>query len=284
MEQLRFTVAILGTGLMGGSLGYAIRGFRGCLRIGYDLNPSALAQALEQGAVDVSAGSCAEAVKNADLSIFCAKPSAVISEIKKAAAFFKEGSVVTEICGVKSGISERIPGLLPAGVHYAGLHPMAGKEVGGFINADEKLYQNAGFIIVPPKDSKPEAVDLLRELSEYAGARRVEVDTPQTHDRIIGYTSDLMHIAAAALCESYPRDMTSAHTAGAYRDCTRIAEIDPALWTELLLENAAHALPHLEAYIHALESYRDAMAERDRDRLYKLLDRSLQNKKEMKLL
>jgi len=287
MENSRFTVAIIGTGLIGGSLGYALKGFRGCLRVGCDADAAILSNAVEKGAIDKAAESVTEAVKTADLSIFCLNPDAVVSEIENAASSFKQGSVVTEICGVKSRVSKIIPELLPDGIHYAGLHPMAGKEVGGFVNAGGNLFRGAGFIIVPANAEQAGtagAVDLLRELSKYVGTSRVPVNTPQAHDRIIGYTSDLMHIAAAALCGDYPKDMTIAHTAGAYRDCTRIAEIDAKLWAELLLENAGYALPHLDAYIKALENYREAMAKGDRECLEKLLEASNRNKKEMKTL
>jgi prephenate dehydrogenase len=197
----------------------------------------------------------------------------------------KPGCVVTEVCGVKRDMTAFVKSILPDGITYAGLHPMAGKEVGGFINASPDLFRNAGFIITPvgdtPAREEESAVALLKELSQYAGAGRIIINRPDIHDNIIAYTSDLMHIASAALCYEFNPGMTLTHTAGAFRDCTRVARIDANLWTELLINNREFILPHLQKYQAVLQEYAIALDRRDPEKLHALLDRAFRNKEEI---
>lgn len=274
-------ITIIGLGLMGGSLALALKGFHGCEITGYDIDDAAMQKALAAAAIDRAAGSVGEAVQSADLSIFCTYPGAVISDIQRNIGHFQKGSIISEICGVKSEMMTIIPPLLPQGIDYVGLHPMAGKEVDGFDNADAALFQGAGFIIVAPDSCQKSSVELLTELSRYVGAGRICVNNAEDHDRIIAYTSDLMHISATSLCAVHPGDMTMAHTAGAFRDCTRIANINPTLWTELFMQNARHILPVLEEYISHLTTFHTALKEKDKVFIHDFLDHSSKNKKEM---
>lgn len=274
-------ITIIGLGLMGGSLALALIGFHGCEITGYDIDGAVMQKALAAHAIDRAAGSVSEAVKSADLSIFCTYPGAIISDIQRNIDRFKKGSIISEICGVKSEMMTVIPPLLPQGIDYVGLHPMAGKEVDGFDNADASLFRGAGFIIVAPYSCQKSSVDLLTALSRYVGAGRICVNNAEDHDRIIAYTSDLMHISATALCAVPPGDMTMAHTAGAFRDCTRIANINPALWTELFLQNRRHIIPVLEEYIRHLTAFQTALEHKDKAFIYDFLDHSTKNKKEM---
>ena len=286
-SNAHFNIAIIGLGLMGGSLAYALRGpralrgFRDAVIIGYDANGDTAARALQAGAIDTAAASLGEAVADADLTIFCTFPDAIAADMQTCAHCFKDGSVVSDICGVKGEIFGLIDTLKPEGVEYISLHPMAGKECGGFANADGSLFKGAGFIITPPPNHSESAFALIHELCEYVGAGRIIVNAADEHDSIIGYTSDLMHIAATALCQSFPPNMTMAHTAGAFRDCTRIATIDAALWTDLLTKNAEHILPHLERLVASLSGFRDSLKNGDNAAIHSFLERAYNNKKEM---
>jgi prephenate dehydrogenase len=158
---------------------------------------------------------------------------------------------------------------------------MAGKERDGFDNADPAIFKNSGFIICPLPTSKPEGIALMREVAEHIGAARPIVSNPEEHDALIAYTSDLMHIASAGLCIDYPPDMTSVFTAGAFRDCTRVADINAGAWTELLLENRGQTLTRLDSYMTSLQKIREAMAANDKEGLYALLRRAGDNKRGM---
>jgi prephenate dehydrogenase len=171
--------------------------------------------------------------------------------------------------------------LLPPGTDYIGIHPMAGKERDGFDNGEAAIFQGAGFLITPLPCTKSTSVELMRELAGYIGATKLAVANPEKHDEIIAYTSDLMHIAAACLCMDYHPDMTAAYTAGAFRDCTRIADINADAWTELLLTSGKPVIDRLECYLESLTQVRDALASRDADTLRALLTKAGDQKREM---
>jgi prephenate dehydrogenase len=279
-----FRIAIIGLGLMGGSFAYALRGFRDCVITGYDTDGITMKKAIERKAVDKLASSVKEAVSEADISIFCTNPHSILKDIRENAPYFKKGSVVADICGVREKITalvSEISGKFNDGVDYIGIHPMAGKEVNGFDNADSVIFNKAGFILILPENYRKTSLDLVKELSLYAGAGRICVNSAAEHDRIIAYTSDLMHISATALCVNYPDNMTMAHTAGAFRDCTRIANIKADLWTDLLTENAESIIPQLDLYIKSLTDFKTALAENNQEYIYNFLNTACINKKEM---
>ncbi|GHU71156.1 prephenate dehydrogenase [Clostridia bacterium] len=282
-------IAVLGLGLIGGSLAYALEGFSDARRVGFDPDETTRAQALERGAVDEVVITPEECVRDADLVIYASSPHTIMENMRRTFPLLNDNCIVTEICGVKREMAEFVSGILPSGVGYCGLHPMAGREVGGFVNADKNLFRGAGFILVPASDAEVDepmknAVELLTALCQHVGAGRIVVNNPDIHDSIIAYTSDLMHISAAALCDEFMPDMTLAHTAGAFRDCTRVARIDADLWTELLLDNRELILPHLTRYIDTLTRYADALGlagQTDAAALHTLLARSAVNKVEI---
>ncbi|MDR1569837.1 MAG: prephenate dehydrogenase [Oscillospiraceae bacterium] len=286
-EQERpFVISILGVGLMGGSLAMALRGFGANRRalhiIGYD--PVSAADALALRAIDEAAATPEQAVQNADVVFYCSSPNSILRNMRDTFSYMKSGCVASDICGVKTELLEFIENEMPRSLHYVGIHPMAGRENSGFINASAELYMNAGFLLIPSRRAPETAVRLMRDICVHIGARRVLVNTAEEHDRIIGYTSDLMHIAATALCEEYPPNMTMAHTAGAFRDCTRVAHIDAELWTELLLLNGERVRPHLRRFIQSLESFERALASEDAAALRDLLSTAAANKEAMQRL
>ena len=167
---------------------------------------------------------------------------------------------------------------LPEGVDYVGGHPMAGKEMDGFVNASSELFWMSGYIITPVKTSKKESVELIREIAKYIGSTRITIASPEEHDSVIAYTSDLMHIAASALCLSYPEKMNRAYTAGSFRDCTRVARINPKLWSELFLANRKNVLNEIDRLIENLSEIRYCIDNSQSDELYELLDKVCKNK------
>lgn len=273
-----FKTAVIGLGIIGGSMAYALKGFHGNVIFGFDADKETLCLAKERGAVDVAADNAAEAIKDADLIIIATYPDSIAAIVKDNLKSFKRGAVITDICGVKTRISEEIEEVLPEGVSYVGSHPMAGKEVEGFVNAEAAIFKNCGFIITPSKSSTDDGIKLIYEMAEYMGASRIAVNTPKEHDEIIAYTSDLMHIAACGLCLDFNDKMNLAYTAGAFRDCTRIALINPKLWTELFMENPNQISIELSRFIDSLNRFKDALDNRDDKQLYSLLEKVRENK------
>lgn len=284
MSGERLHIAILGLGIIGGSLAYALQGFQNCVITGYAPTERTRVAAKKAGAIHNAADNVLDAVKDADLVIFASSPETILKNMEIVLPILRPGTMITEICGVKKEIFDFLSIHLPSEIHYIGLHPMAGKEVGGFSNADPALFQNAGFIIVTPEEPEKTSqayLSLLQQLSHYVGAGRVVINTAQEHDLLIAYSSDLMHIAATGLCVSYPENLTMAHTAGAFRDCTRIANIDADLWTELLLDNGENIIPVLDTYIQNLIAFSSALKEHDAQQLHCLLQQASENKRKI---
>lgn len=278
-----FKIAIIGLGLIGGSMAYALKGFKRANIVGCDKDAGIRAQALYNKAVTEAFENAGDAIEGSDLVIICTYPDAVIKIIEDNKDRFKKGAVITDVCGVKSRISEEICRVLPEGTDYVGCHPMAGKETDGFINACVELFWMTGFIIVPPKSAKPESIELLKSVAKYIGATRITQASPEDHDSIIAYTSDLMHISAAALCLDYNKKMNRAYTAGAFRDCTRIAHIAPELWTELFIANSEYTVAEIDRFITSLNRLRTAISEKDAKLLTEMLSEVRENKEIMQI-
>jgi prephenate dehydrogenase len=276
----RFKVTIIGLGLIGGSMAMALRGFKNARIAGMDSNEKALQQALAAGAIDLAYTDGAKAAAGSDLIILCMYPHHIIDFMTENARFLKKGTIVSDVCGTKTHLYRQLMPLLPPDIDYIGIHPMAGKEVDGFDNAEAGLLQNAGMILTPLSTTGQSSIDLMKELSAHIGSR-CTVARPELHDDIIAYTSDLMHLSATALCMDFHPDMNSYFTAGAFRDCTRIANINPALWSELFLMNDEYILPHLATYIEYLQKLETAIKEKDKEGLCGLLEQARVNKLEM---
>lgn len=278
-----FKIAIIGLGLIGGSMAYALKGFKNAEIVGCDKDAGIRAQALYNKAVANVYEDAGDAIDGADLVIICTYPESVVKIIEANKDRFKHGAVLTDVCGVKTAISKEICRVLPEWCDYVGCHPMAGKETDGFINACVELFWMTGFIIVPPEGAKRESIELLRAVAKYIGATRITQASPEEHDGIIAYTSDLMHISAAALCLDYNKKMNRAYTAGAFRDCTRIAHIAPELWTELFIANSEHTVVEIDRFINSLTRLRTAISEKNREELVKLLSEVRDNKEVMQI-
>ena len=278
---MSYKIAIIGLGLMGGSLAYALRGFKDAKVVGTNLHPEVCQQALQKGAVDEAYTDASLAVQDADLVIFCVYAHLIPDLLEKCQGSFKPGAVITDICGVKSHLYQRLLPMLPPETDYVGIHPMAGKERDGFENADPAIFKGSGFIICPLPDTRQQSIELMRQLAEYIGASRVAVTDMQKHDQIIAYTSDLMHIAAACLCIDFHPEMDLTFTAGAFRDSTRVADINARAWTELLLDNRENTLVWLDRYIESIHQLRACLADNDADGLAALLRLAGNNKREM---
>jgi prephenate dehydrogenase len=266
---------------MGASMAYALRGFREARLLGADTDELVCRRAEFAGAVHKATQDAGEVMAQADLLLFCVYAHHIPPLLSAHAAKLKPGALLGDICGVKTHLYQAMEPLLPGHVDYVGVHPMAGKERDGFDNADPLLYRNSGFIITPLPRSSTESISAMKEMAGYIGATRVSVVSPEEHDRIIAYTSDLMHIASAGLCMDFHPGMNVAFTAGAFRDCTRVADINAAAWTELLLDNRANTVERLDRYLASLQKVREALCQADTYALNCLLRQAGENKREM---
>jgi len=285
---MKYTIGIVGLGLMGASLAMALKGFKDARVIGTDIDEEICRRAQAEGVVDEAYAEPGRVFGQADLVIFCVYARHIPALLQEHAQRLKPGCVVSDICGVKGPLYDEImppaapaETLLPEGIRYVGAHPMAGKERDGYENAEAGLFRDRGFIIVPTRRSTPEGVALMRELAQYIGAGRVAEADAREHDALVAYTSDLTHAAASALCLRPPTGFDPAFAGGGFRDCTRIADINADAWTALLMENSANTADALSLYIEDLQRFHSALVDGDRQALFALLHRAGENKRRM---
>ncbi len=273
------TVGIIGLGLIGGSFAraYAAAGAR---VLAFDTDAETLEAAMIEtvDAVldDASLGSC-------DLIILAAYPDACTSWIEAHAARLGSisdkatgtGPVVIDTAGVKETVCARAFALAERyGFSFVGTHPMAGTENSGFAHARANLFRGAPMVLVPPPSSDSERLVLLdrvHALLAPVGFGSFSVTTPEAHDVVIAFTSQLAHVVSNAYVKSPTARKHHGFSAGSYRDLTRVAHLNPGMWAELMCEDAKNLSQEINWLIDALAAYRDALDARDQNRLRMLL-------------
>lgn len=263
-------IAVVGLGLIGGSLSKAIKGRTGHNVFGADLNEETMLLARLSGAIDAPISD--ENLEKMDLVLIAVRPLAAILWAEKNFSRLKKGACVVDMCGVKREVTRKMEEYAEkTGVIYVGGHPMAGKERGKFQNAAEDLFAGASMILTPGKDTTPDTLENLNNLFTDIGFARIVFTTPDEHDRIIAYTSQLAHIASSAYIKSPEALRQRGFSAGSFRDMTRVAFMDEDMWTELFLLNADYLTGQVHLLIENLKEYEEALNNKDADRLRSLL-------------
>lgn len=271
-------VAIIGLGLIGGSIARRMRGFHNCTVAAYNRTPETILLAKQDGAIDEGSSNPAEVIEGADLIILCLYPQLNVDIVRDNIKHLKPGAVITDVSGVKGFMAEELEKILPEDVDFIGAHPMAGREVGGYQSSTDTLFNKASFIITPTKNNKPENIALVRELAEHIGCKHVVTTTPEEHDAIIAYTSQLMHVVAVALCDNPMIERSTFFSAGSLRDCTRVAVINAQMWSELFCENKNALCARIEEMQQSLEKIKQATARGDRGELENIMSHATEQK------
>lgn len=272
-----FTVGIVGLGLIGGSLAKAYSA-AGHTVLGYDTDETVMGIASLQGAV---AGELTKDKLSAcDIVLICTYPSAAESYLCEMAPYFG-GAAVVDCCGVKREIC-RLGFELGQkhGFLFVGGHPMAGSQKGGYAHSRDNLFKGASMIIVPPAADDIVLLDRIKNLLKPAGFGRITVTTAENHDRMIAFTSQLAHIVSNAYIKSPEALEHRGYSAGSFRDLTRVAYLNPDMWTELFLDNGDNVVRELDIIIKSLGEYRDAVASGNGETLRRLLDEGRMIKEE----
>lgn len=272
---------IVGLGLIGGSMAMAARNFEDFEIVGVDVSEPTLRFAAEHGVGDRVTGD-ADVIRQADVVMLCLHPRGIVKFMAEHRGDFKPGCLVTDVCGVKTAIMEGAK-VLPDTVDFIGCHPMAGKETSGVENAQASLFRGAHFILTPRPESRAEHIALLERLAEHIGCRDVVNTTPQEHDAIIAYTSQVMHIMAVAVCDDPDLFSCKGFEGGSFRDCTRVAALDVPLWTQLFSMNAPALCKVIANLEDNLRSYREAIESGDAAALSGKLAYSADRKRKMNL-
>jgi len=266
LEYSPGTVAVVGTGLIGGSLGLALR--RAGLRVrGYDTNPDRLARALARGAVDAAAPSLLDAYTGADVAFVAVPVSGVAAAV--AAALDAGVGAVSDVGSVKAPVVRAVEAAQPAGaVRFVGGHPMAGSAEEGIEAATADLFDGATWVLTPTATTDPAAFTAVRDLVALTGAEVVAVD-PDLHDGLVATVSHLPHLAASALmhvaADAQPNHETLLRlAAGGFRALTRLSGRSAGIWPDICVENRAAIVDVLDRYVKELERVRELVAAAER--------------------
>ena len=263
-------VAIVGVGLIGGSIAAALRthGYTGSI-VGVGRNEARIQAAARQGLLTLGTTDIAEAASQASLFVFCTPVDHIAQGIREAAAISGRGTLFTDAGSVKESICRALADGMPDGREFVGSHPIAGSEKRGFEHAIADLFQDRTCVVTPTDSTSENARQRVTHLWRCLGSEVIEL-TPAEHDRRLALTSHLPHVIAASLARILDE---SAHpfTGSGFRDTTRIAGGDPKLWTAICKANGKQILSALDCYQSGLQEFREALASENEGRLRTLL-------------
>lgn len=264
-KNIRFL--IIGLGMIGGSYAKALHK-KGFYVSAINDEQSSIDYALSENIIDEGYSYVEpKAVENADIIIFALYPHVFIDWIKENSHLFKKGTIITDVTGVKGCIVSKIQDLLPNGVEFIAAHPMAGREVYGVKNSDEKIFEGANYIVVPTPKNTPEAIETCKDLGKMLGFSRISELSPEKHDEMIGFVSQLTHCIAVSLMTCSENEHLVSYTGDSFRDLTRIARINENMWSELFMLNKDALLKQMDVFINECNSIRDMILKNDTENL-----------------
>jgi prephenate dehydrogenase len=271
-------ILIVGLGLLGGS--YA----RSLTRQGYTVkcitrSQSTVDYALSEKMVEYATTKPDPAlIGEADLIIIALYPNVFIKWIEEYGKYIKKGAFVTDVTGVKSCIVYRIQSMLPDGVEFIASHPMAGREVSGAQNSDDKIFKGANYIVTPTDKNTADGIDLCRSLGEILGFARISELSPEEHDEMIAFVSQLTHCIAVSLMNANADQKLCDYTGDSFRDLTRIARINEDMWSELFLLNKKALLHEIDAFETQLSRMRGYIEHGDAEGLKEMMRTSTERR------
>lgn len=271
-------ILVVGLGLIGGSICKALKKYTSHFVVGCDINHDIEYFALRDVAID-------EEFKGTfsgfDLVIMSLFPDATEKYIRENITAFDKNTLITDVCGIKGTFSERVKTLTEEnGMRYVGIHPMAGKEFGGYHNSSADLFQKANFIVAPFEDSRADDIELLKNLVKEIGAGKIVVTSPENHDKMIAYTSQLAHIVSSAYVKSPELGLECGFSGGSFQDMTRIATMNERMWTDLFMQNRENLMYELDTLIENLNKYNSALKNNDSEEMLRLIAEGRQLKEE----
>lgn len=272
-------ILIIGLGLIGGSYAMALskKGYRVSA---LTLSRSDIEFALERGIIaEGGVGVDADMIARADIIVFSLYPRVLIEWMEENHDLIKPGTIVTDVTGVKGYTVYRVRELLPSGAEFISAHPMAGRECLGVRNASDEMFKNANYLVVPTEENTEEAVTLCEELGRELGFAHVSRISPESHDEMIAFLSQLTHAIAVTLmcCNDSPELVN--YTGDSFRDLTRIAKIDDAMWSELFMCNRDELARQMDIFSENFEKMRRALKEGDTTTMRAMMRTSAERRK-----
>ena len=272
-------ILIVGLGLIGGSYaqGLSEAGFEvGAI----DRKQTSIDFALEHGFIKHGRTDAdPDYIKDFDLLVFALYPHIFINWIKENQKYIKSGALLTDVTGVKSGLAEEIQSVLRPDLEFIGAHPMAGREVSGVENADSKIFVGANYIVTPTEKNSKEAIGVCKRLGKVLGFKMISELTPEKHDEMIGFLSQMTHCIAISLMVCKDAAEMAEYTGDSFRDLTRIAKINDEMWSELFLINKKELVAQMELFEKHFEKLKKSIEDGDRETMREMMRLSTARRK-----
>lgn len=271
-------ILIVGLGLLGGSYAKVLK------RFGFHISAitkeqSSIDYALQEKMIDEGSVELDERIiGEADLVIFALYPRIFVEWIEQNQGLLKSGALITDVTGVKGSIVYKIQEILRPDVEFIAAHPMAGREVSGVENSTDKMFIGANYIVTPTAKNTPEAVQTCMELGRLLGFSNVTTLSPEEHDEMIGFLSQLTHCIAITLMTCNDKENMEKFTGDSFRDLTRIARINDLMWSELFVANKDALLEQMNLFSDKFHELKTMLETEDIDGMRKMMRHSTERR------
>jgi prephenate dehydrogenase len=271
-------ILIVGLGLLGGSYAKVLK------RFGFHISAITKEQddidyALKEGIIDEGSVELDKRIiSEADLVIFALYPHIFVEWIEQNQHLLKSGAIITDVTGVKRSIVYKIQTILRDDVEFIAAHPMAGREVSGVKNSTDKIFVGANYIVTPTDKNTPDAINTCMELGRLLGFSNVTTLSPEEHDEMIGFLSQLTHCIAITLMTCNDKENMEKFTGDSFRDLTRIARINDLMWSELFIANKDALLKQMDLFIDKFNELKIMLEKDDIDPMRKMMQHSTERR------
>jgi prephenate dehydrogenase len=282
-SDFKLNIAIVGMGLIGGSYAMALRSLTTEQIIGVDNDKNALESALNMGIIDRAYENGGSFLKKIDLIIIALYPKDTIKFVKDNFKYLKSGAIITDTSGIKQCVVSEINSFLPQYLEFVPGHPMAGNEFKGIAGASKDIFKDANYIITPTAKNTSRGIDLIGKMARKIGCSNVTCISPERHDRVITFTSQLPHVIAVSLMNSQDQNEENikSFTGGSFRDATRVAQINTSLWTELFTMNSDILVEEIEKFEESINLLKKAIISKDVDSIKNIFEKASSSRREL---
>ena len=271
-------ILIVGLGLLGGSYAKVLKRF-GFHISAITLDQSSIDYAIKENIIDEGSTELDERmIGEADLVIFALYPHVFVEWIEKNQWLLKSGALITDVTGVKRSIVYQIQDMLRPDVEFVAAHPMAGREVSGVENSTDRMFIGANYIVTPTEKNTPEAIQTCIELGRLLGFSNVTTLSPEEHDEMIGFLSQLTHCIAITLMTCNDKENMEKFTGDSFRDLTRIARINDLMWCELFVANKDVLLEQMDMFINKFNDLKAMLQIEDIDGMRAMMRHSTERR------
>ena len=271
-------ILIVGLGLLGGSYAKVLKRF-GFHISAITLDQSSIEYAIKENIIDEGSTELDERmIGEADLVIFALYPHVFVEWIEKNQWLLKSGALITDVTGVKRSIVYQIQDMLRPDVEFVAAHPMAGREVSGVENSTDRMFIGANYIVTPTEKNTPEAIQACIELGRLLGFSNVTTLSPEEHDEMIGFLSQLTHCIAITLMTCNDKENMEKFTGDSFRDLTRIARINDLMWSELFVANKDVLLEQMDMFINKFNDLKAMLQIEDIDGMRAMMRHSTERR------